>query len=148
MPSYISKDGIWEPRNEKVALVDKNGEPYIYEGKDRAALEYMAEQGVDSLGIDFRKDPEVIMHARQLNMTVEEFCQTATFTDKMRNEAYLRAKGEVNLHRPLPRKPATKQRSGGANTAGGGSLEGGFADGKESAESAAIKAVQSQGNKK
>ena len=37
MPTYISRDGLWEPAKEKVAIKDKNGEPIVYDGPDRAA---------------------------------------------------------------------------------------------------------------
>lgn len=144
MPNYVSKDGVWEPKDEKVALTDKNGEPYIYEGKDRGALEYLKEQGVEQLGINFREDPDVIMHARQLNMTVDEFCKTSFYTDKMRKEIYEKNKSEVVLHKPVVRKPASKQRSGGANTAGSGGLEGGMSTGGDPLGDAIRSAQQQQ----
>ena len=50
-PTFVSKDGIWHPAKEKIGLVNRSGktktidgkrikpgDPYIYEGADRAAL--------------------------------------------------------------------------------------------------------------
>ena len=142
MPSYNSKDGVVTPAREKVSLVNETGktitvngkqiqpgEPYIYEGPDRAAVEYLKEQGVDHLGQHFTKDPEIIMRARQFNMTVDEFCQTAYYTDEMRARMQAEAASQTVLHRDLPRKSASQFRSGGANTAGSsGHYSGDFGD--------------------
>ena len=129
MPSYNSKDGIWKPKKEKVAITNKNGEPAVYEGPDRAAVEYLKEQGVTHLGQHFSKDPEVIMRARQLNMSVDEFCQTAYYTEEMRQRDYEAKDKEVNLHKDPVRNPANKFPSGGRNTAGNtGHIEGDFGD--------------------
>lgn len=131
MPSFISKDGVWEPAKEKAAIVNAKGEPEIYSGPDRAAVEYMKEQGATTLGTHFTKDPEVIMRARQMNMTVEEFCNTKYYTDEMRAKDYAAASKEVVTHvNPTP-KPATKFASGGRNTAGAGHYDGGFGDKSE-----------------
>lgn len=129
MPSYLSRDGVWEPKKEKVAIENKNGEPVIYDGPDRAAVEYLAEQGVKSLGQHFTKDPEIIMRARQMNMTIEEFCQTAFYTDEMRKKDQDNKAKEVVLHKDAPRKSGSKFRTGGANTAGSsGHYDGDFGD--------------------
>jgi len=128
MPSYVSRDGIWEPAKEKVALTDKKGEPFVYEGPDRGAVEYLKEQNVEKLGVHFTKDPEVIMRARQLNMTIEEFCQTAYYTDEMRKKDQDAKAAQVVLHKDPIRNQPSKFASGGKNTAGGGHLEGDFGD--------------------
>ena len=129
MPSYISRDGVWSPKKEKVAITDKKGEPAIYEGPDRAAAEYLKEQGVKELGQHFTKDPEIIMRARQMNMTVDEFCQTSFYTDEMRKADQDKKASEVVLHKDPKRSPAVKVQSGGRNTAGNsGHYEGDFGD--------------------
>ena len=128
MGTWNSRDGIWEPAKEKVPVVNKKGEPEIYEGPDRSAKEYLKEQGVETLGQHFTKDPEIIMRARQLNMTVEEFCQTAYYTEEMRKKDQDAKASIVNLHKDPPRKSGGKFASGGRNTAGGGHYEGDFGD--------------------
>ena len=130
MGTWISKDGIQTPSKEKVALTDpKTGEPFIYEGPDRSATEYLKEQGVPFIGQHFSKDPEIIMRARQLNMSVEEFCQTAYYTEEMRKKDQAEKEKVVNTHQEPTRKQSSKFNSGGKNTAGtSGHLEGGFGD--------------------
>jgi len=127
MPSFISNNGVWEPAMEKVALVDKKGEPIIYEGKDRAALEMIANGDITSQ--HFSKDTEFINRVRQVhNMSMPEYMTANGFDEKTSKAEFEKKMAIVNLHKPGVRKPAKRQRSGGANTApgGGGSLEGSF----------------------
>ncbi len=131
MPSYVSNNGVWEPAIEKVAITDKNGEPAVYHGKDRAALEAIKNGDVTSQ--PFWKDTEFINRVRQVhNMSMKEYMDANGFDEKTSKEDFEKKLAVVNLHKPLPRKPAKRQRSGGANTAGPGSLEGDFG-GKEEA---------------
>lgn len=127
MPSYVSLNGVWEPALEKVALVKKDGEPFIYEGKDRAALEEIAAGNVTSQ--PFWKDTEFINRVRQVhNMSMKEYMDANGFDEKTSKAEFEKKLAIVNLHKPLLRKPSKRQRSGGANTApgGSGSLEGDF----------------------
>lgn len=129
MPSYDSRDGVWTPKTEKVALVDKEtGEPFIYEGPDRAATEYLKSQGVESLGVLFYKDPEIIIRARQLNMSVEEFCELHMNTPEKRDAYFKERHSKKQLHRPEPRKQGSKFESGGKDTAGSNHMEGKLSD--------------------
>ena len=66
------------------------------------------------------------MRARQLNMTVDEFCQTSYYTDEMRKKDQDEKAKIINLHSDTKRTPARKQNSGGRNTAGEGHYEGDF----------------------
>ena len=81
MPTYVSINGVWKPGKEKVALVNRSdkakvingksiqpGEPYIYEGPDRAALYELFESKVDTFGMDFRTDPQMIEVVRKLGL--------------------------------------------------------------------------------
>ena len=129
MASYVSKDGVCKPAIEKVALIDKNGEPYIYEGPDRAAVEYLKEVGEEHLGMPFYENPEIIDRAHERRQTVDEFCKTAIHTKEKREKEYNEKVKEKVLHTPPTRKPAQKQtQTGGTNTAGSGHLEGGFSE--------------------
>jgi hypothetical protein len=73
MPSFVSKLGVWEPAKEKTVIIGEDGSPKIYEGPDRAAKEFLEKENVSKLGMDAKKDPDNIMRARQLGMSVEEF---------------------------------------------------------------------------
>lgn len=129
MPTFVSNNGVWEPALEKVAITDKNGEPAVYSGKDRAALEAIANGDVTSQ--PFWKDTEFINRVRQVhNMSMKEYMDANGFDEKTSKAEFEKKLAVVNLHKPITRKPAKKQRSGGANTApgGGGSLEGDFGD--------------------
>ena len=80
MPTFISHEGEWSPGKEKVALVNRSkeareingvlvqpGEPFIYEGPDRAALFELYSQGVATLGQSFRKSPDMLDVVRKFN---------------------------------------------------------------------------------
>ena len=79
MPRFVSNEGVWFPGKEKVALVNRSnktrtvngkkvkpGEPYIYDGADRAALFMLHEQNVETLGSNFRGNPDLVQRVRQL----------------------------------------------------------------------------------
>lgn len=144
MPSYNSKDGVWKPATERVALYDKNGDPHIYEGPDRAALQYMKEQGVEHLGKHFSEDPDIINRAHERKMTVDEFCKTKIHTKEKREEQFKKNESEkVNHKLPEKSQDKTKYQSGGKNTAGtGGDLTGGFGSDSVDATADAIQKTQ------
>lgn len=129
MPSYVSKNGVWEPAIEMVSIINAKGEPDVYKGKDRAALEAIANGDITSQ--PFWKDTEFINRVRQVhNMSMEEYMKANGFDEKTSNAEFEKKLSQVVMHKPLARKPAKKQRSGGANTApgGGGSIDGDFGD--------------------
>lgn len=118
MASFDSKDGVWIPKTEKVALVEReSGEPFIYEGPDRAALDYLKKEGVDHLGVHFTKDADIIFRAKQLNMTLEEFCELHKNTEAERKKTFDAAHATKVLHRPTPRKEGVKDLGGGKDFA-------------------------------
>ena len=128
MSTYVSKNGEWKPAKEKVAIVNAKGEPEVYEGPDRAALADIKAGNIESK--PFWKDTEWINRVRQLhNMSMEEYMVSVGFDEKTSLEEFEKKMKEVNLHKDLPRRPATRFKSGGANTAGSsGHLEGDFGD--------------------
>ena len=132
MPSWNSKDGVWTPAKEKVALYNKEGEPFIYEGADRAATDYLQETGEEFLGKPFYDDPEIIDRAHERRQTVDEFCKVKLNPAAKREAAFKEAEAKVNMHHAPSRKSAEKIiNSGGRNTAGSGHLEGGMGDGSD-----------------
>lgn len=131
MPKWVSKDGVCVPSKERVALTDKNGEPYIYEGPDRAAVEYLKEQGVESLGVHFSQDPELIARVRQIhNISMKEYMDMCGYDENTTRAKFDKHLNEVNIHENPARKPGLKPRTGGINTAGEGHYAGDFGDPK------------------
>lgn len=72
MPSFVSKNGIWEPAKERVATV-VDGQPQIYEGPDREAVKYIEEEG-GVVGQDASQDPQVLQASRNMGFnSVQEY---------------------------------------------------------------------------
>lgn len=130
MPSFNSKDGVWFPSHEEVVLTNMPPDKAIYKGPDRAALELLKELGVETLGVEFRRDPEIITRARQMGMTVDEWAKIHENPDKKREEDFKIKAAKPVTHTSPPRKEALVVPAGGSDTAGGGlDIYGGF--GKE-----------------
>ena len=119
MPLFHSKDGVWFPGKEKVALIDKNGEPYVYEGPDRAALELLAKEynGAQTMGQPFWEDAETIERAHEKKMTVDEFCKVKLHPQDVRDKDFEVRASKVNLHKSPDKKAGIRSASGGKNTA-------------------------------
>jgi hypothetical protein len=123
MPSWISKRGIWTPAKEKVAVTtineDGSTNPEIYQGDDRAAKEVLKEQNLPFLGMDATRDPDVIMRARNMNMTVEEFLklEEPLTAEQIKNESEKATK--VVSHQPEKGKPMVRPQGGGVTIEGG-----------------------------
>lgn len=143
MSTWISKNGVQVPAKEKVALVNDTGktiivdgkpvapgEPYIYEGPDRAATEYLKSEGVTHLGRNFWEDPELIGRVRQIHQcSMKEYMDMMGYNEKTTEDEFNKKLSEVNLHKETPRKSGSKFNSGGRNTAGNsGHIEGDFGD--------------------
>ena len=121
MPSFVSKNGVWEPAKEYA--VDPKAEPgkEIYEGPDRAALAMIAESGEDHLGMDFKLDPEMVMRAKQFGFdSVEEYIAAKGYDPKKAEADYKKKVEQVNRHRPVEPKKFPKIKGGGTDTSGGG----------------------------
>lgn len=73
MPSFISKNGIWNPARERSTYIDSDGQPQIYDGPDRAATKFIAEEG-GVVGQDATQDPQVLQASRNMGFpTVEAY---------------------------------------------------------------------------
>jgi len=142
MPNYVSKDGIWHPSKERVALknnsatVIKNpseegskyhneniqpGDDYIYEGPDRASLFELFKQKVETLGNDFRHDPDLIYRVKNLGYkNVDDYAKLMGY-DKVKVEADFNRKASIVQKHDLPQKvEAIRQLGGGQDTSGQG----------------------------
>lgn len=143
MPKFISKEGVWYPQKERVALknlskkiriVDgkevKPGEDYIYEGPDRAALFELFKLKVDTLGQDFRKDTEFLQAVRNMGFKDTEDYLKFIGYDHERVEKEFKEKAVVVTKHELPEKVAAIETlGGGVDTAGEAKPRyGGFGD--------------------
>ena len=140
MPRFVSKEGIWIPKKEKVALEKKNPEtgevePYIYEGPDRAALKMLKDMNAEEdgyIGTHFTLNPDMYELARQRGYdNVEEMMEKLGYNAKRAKEIAQKKLEEYTKHEAPERKPAAKFRGGGVNTASDSNIEdryGGFGE--------------------
>lgn len=115
MPTFISEMGIWKPAKER--NVSPDGE--IYNGPDRAAKELLTEQGVSSLGQDVRKDPENLIRARQLNMSIDEFLGLNDAPTEETLKQAEKTKNFVQTHKASKKKRGVTPQGGGVTQSGG-----------------------------
>ena len=133
MAQWISKGGVWHPAKEKVGLKKKDGTPYIYSGADRAALYELWQQKVETLGMDFRYDPELLNRIRQLGFKdMNEYLTHIGYNEKEVEENFKKNASVVNLHELPERIQAIETMGGGTDTpGGGGDIPGGFGKPKD-----------------
>lgn len=145
MPTWISKDGVWHPAKEKVGLTNlsgktktvdgkkvKPGEPYVYEGPDRAALFELYKEKVDTLGTEFISDPEFINRVRQLGFTMEEYLKFVGYDKEKVEEEFKKKAAIVNKHEIPEKIEAIQTLGGGMDTTGMNPARyGGFGEPKE-----------------
>ena len=116
MGTWVSIRGVWHPANER-AYNERTDE--IYEGKDRSAMDTLKEKNVQTLGQDAIKDPDNIMRARQLGMSVEEYLGLNNLNiEDQKKEAEEKMKITTTHQRGRPKKGVTP--SGGGVTMKGG----------------------------
>lgn len=129
MPRWISKDGIWYPAKEHAVLPHLSGtDREIYDGPDRAALLQLFLEKRETLGQNFRFDPDLINRTRQLGYkTVDEYAKAMGY-DKEQVEKDFDEKASVVTKHELPKKvEAIKKLGGGQDTSGqGNDAYGGF----------------------
>ena len=136
-PKYISKDGVWHPMKEKVSLTNHSdkpieypngsgvfvqpGEPFIYEGPDRAAMFELFKAKQETFGMDFRKDPDLINRVRQLGYkSVEAYAKDIGYDEEQVKKDFEAKSSVVNMHELPERVAAIEVMSGGSDTSGGG----------------------------
>ena len=156
MPNWVSKDGVWHVAKERVALKNNSGktitnpsaewskyageeiepgEPFIYEGPDRAALFELFKIDpsgeVATLGVNFRDDVDLQDRIRQRGYkTVNEYAKSVGY-NKEKVEAKFAELIEKTTTHDLPKRVnmIKAAESGGTNTAGtDGNMEGNFGE--------------------
>jgi len=141
-PKFTSKDGIWHPSKERVALKNHSnktivnpseegskyagekiapGADYIYEGSDRAALFELFKDKVSEFGQNFHHDIELISRVKQLGYAdVDEYAKVMGY-DKEKVEAEFNKNASIVNQHELPKKVAAiKELGGGVDTTGSG----------------------------
>jgi len=133
MPNLISKDGVCYPAKERVALTNKSdevivykgkdiepGEEFIYEGPCRAAVEMIMEHGNgETIGRDFRHDPEWLQSVRNMGFDNPEQYLKAMGYDKDKSEAEFKAKAaSIKAHTMPKPKSETLIMGGGEDQSG------------------------------
>lgn len=151
MSSFVSKSGVWFPAKERVSLKNLSGkvltnpsdesskyhgeqvqpgEDFIYEGPDRAAMFHLFKEKVDTLGQDFRQNPDMIHMARQFGYkSVDAYAKAVGF-DQEKEDAEFEAKASVVAKHDLPKKAKEALvMGGGQDTSGSGAdIVGGFGE--------------------
>jgi len=131
VPTWISKDGEWSPAKEKVALVNRSdksrtingkrvqpGDPYIYEGPDRAALYELFKTKQEKLGLNFKTDPEFINRVRQLGFTMDDYLKFVGYNPEEVEENFKKHAATVNKHEIKEKVKAIDVLGGGIDTSG------------------------------
>jgi len=127
MPTWKSTRGVWTPAKEKTyvdysqskdprtlkAFKDGKIESHMHEGPDRAATEVLKEKDQEFLGGDIRQDPDLIMRARQMGKTIEEYLHLNDTPTPSQKKAEKEKEEMVVTHQPKPSKPGVRTTAGG-----------------------------------
>ncbi len=120
MPSFISKEGVWEPAPEYVVDPNQPKGKESYEGPDRAAVAMLKEAGVESLGMHYSQDPDVVMRAKQMGFnSVKDYLDFRNYDPAKAEAAYQKLKATIITHADAERKPSPLIAGGGVNTVPG-----------------------------
>ena len=139
MPTYISHEGIMYPAKEKVGLVNNSGgpmkhpitgdiiaegDPYIYEGPDRAAMFelYQADKTgkTTTFGQHFGQNTDFLQMVRNLGFAnKEEYLKFIGYDEKESKDKFEKFSSAINKHE-LPKRVAAIQVLGGGKDYGVG----------------------------
>jgi hypothetical protein len=151
MSNFVSKAGVWYPGKERVSLKNisgkvltnpsaegskfcgetvQPGDDFIYEGPDRAAMFHLFKEKVDTLGQDFRQNPDMIHMARQFGYKDINAYAKAVGYDKEKEDLMFAEKASVVAKHDLPKRAKeTMIMGGGQDSSGSGAdVIGGFGD--------------------
>ena len=141
MPSYVSNKGLWHPSKERVALknysdkaiqnpssdeklkdeVIQPGEDYIYSGPDRAALYELWKEKAETLGTDFRTNPDFLQAVRNMGYSsYKKYLKDIGFDEKKVDEKFKQTAEKITKHELPKRVKALDTLAGGRDFSGGG----------------------------
>lgn len=118
MPQFISDGGKWRPAQEKAVNI-KTGD--VYSGPDREASKAIDRAG-GRMGQAANEDPENIVRARQLGMSVEDYLKLGAPPEAVVTAAEKKKKSLVvdnNKGKAAPKQTAVKPQGGGKTIDGG-----------------------------
>jgi len=132
MATWVSKEGVWYPAKERVALRNLSNETrtvdgkevqpdedYIYEGPYRQACFELWEQKVDTLGTDFRTDPDFIENIRKRGFdSVDKFLEFIGYDPKKADDEFKKKATKVTTHAVEKNVKENKLAGGGVDMSG------------------------------
>jgi hypothetical protein len=137
MPNFVSKEGVWVPAMEKVAITNKDGEPEIYEGPDREALKMLKEMGNPVgdngeyvMGQHFTENADMYELARSKHYnSVEEYVEKMGYSKEKAKKIYEDNLKKIVTHKDPERKPDTVASPGGMDQSSGKQIDkGGYGE--------------------
>ena len=144
MPTFVSDKGVWHPAKEEIGLTNistksfeykgktiKPGQPFVYEGPDRAALQELGDQNVSTFGTDFRKDPEFRQSIRNQGFdNVDQYLKDMGYDEEADTKKYKEKVSKVKAHDIPKAVKEIKQMGGGKDYTGNknNDIIGGFGD--------------------
>jgi len=155
MPKFISKDGVWHVAKERVALTNRSnhtitnpsaewskyvdekveaGQPFIYEGPDRASLFelYKADPTgeMTTLGQDFRSDTDMQDRTRQRGYkSVADYAKAIGYSQEKSDAKFNELVSKLETHEvPKRVKMIEAVESGAYDTVGNEHRKGGFGE--------------------
>jgi len=153
MPTFISQRGKWSPAKEEITLTnvgDKKieskyvfgtkepgvahpGEGFVYRGPDREAVKMLNEQGQETLGQDFTKDPEFRQIVRNQGFqSTEEYLEYLGYDAEEDEKKFKEKVATIKAHEMPKLVKEIKVMGGGQDRSGNkeNDLIGGYGDPK------------------
>lgn len=149
MPRFVSKEGEWHAAKERVGLTNLSdepfeyngetinpGEPFVYNGPDREAVKMLWEAGQETLGTNFRADPEFLKSLQAYGLSsdeegVKKYLKRIGYNEEEVNKVFDETASVINKHELPARHNAIVVMGGGKSTVSGDSennLVGGFGE--------------------
>lgn len=146
MPTFISNKGLWSPAKEEIGLINKSdkiieykgkkikpGQPFVYNGPCREALKSLNNEGVATLGTDFRHDPEFRQACRNQGFDdVEAYLKHIDYDEEADTKKFKEKTATVQAHEVPSAVAKINTMGGGKDTSGNKDMDvvGGFGDQK------------------
>ena len=136
MPTFVSRMGKWYAGKEEIGLTNKGkdpiqwegktvnpGQPFIYRGPDREAVKVLNEANQESLGMDFRRDPEFLQAVRNMGFQsgeqgVADYLDMIGFDVEEHEKRFDEQISVVRRHELPEKVKEIKVIGGGKDTAG------------------------------
>ena len=151
MPTFISQRGKWSPAKEELTLTNVGddpikskyvfgtkkegvampGEGFVYRGPDREAVKMLKEAGEETLGQDFKNDPEFRQIVRNQGFqTVEEYLEYLGYDEEADEKDFQKKAVQIKAHEMPKIVKEMKVMGGGQDRSGNkeNDLIGGFGE--------------------